>query len=132
MMVDPLFIIDPSSHLGPFVQHYMVVNIEGNNISTGHIVNHFLGPGASGPAEHKYLFLLYAQNEYVNLSENETIAIQTRMNFNVSVFAAAHNLTNVTGINWVNVKGDTWGPVEQDAFGIAKLDCLNNVESTAE
>jgi len=131
MMVDPLFIFDNTSAFGPYVQHYMVINIIGNNISTGDVINKYLGPGPADNNFHKYVFVLYAQPGMLNLTANQTTDIEKRANFNVTTFLFEHNLTVAHAINWVYAKGDTWGPVEQNALGFSKLDCFVPVETAA-
>jgi len=133
MMVDPLFIFDPTSSWGPYVQHYLVLNIQGNDISSGTVVNPLLGPGASDPPNiHKYVFLVYAQADNITLDANETAQLNGRVGHNLTAFLDKHSYSGAAGINWFYAQGDTWGPVELDMLGFAPLNCLSAVLKAAE
>jgi len=121
-----------SSFAQPFIQHWMVINIPGNNVSSGEIINPLLGPAPLDTTPHVYTFILYEQTGAIMLSDNETVAIRKRFHFSLSEFTEEHNLTTVVGINWLFSSTDSWAPVVQDALNITTLDCLKNVVDAAK
>lgn len=123
LVIDPIYILSPVAPPGLSMNHYMIINIEGNDLSSGEVVNPYLGPAPSDSLYHKYLFLLYRQSGQIKLTAPELIQLQTRKNFSLPTFVANHTLGNPVGINWAFAQADTWCPVARDYLGIEALKC---------
>ena len=123
LVVDPVYILDPLNPDGPFVIHYMAININGTDINTGTVINRYFGPAPLDALYHKYLFLLYHQAEPISLTPAQITKLQTRRNFSLPQFVEDHALGNPVGINWALAQADLWSPVAQDFIGFKPLKC---------
>jgi len=123
LVVDPIYVLDPASALGPFFTHHMVVTINNTDISTGEVILPYFGPAPLDPLYHKYLFLLYRQPSLLKLTSLELNLILLRKNFNLTTFVTAHTLGNPVGANWAFAMADFWAPVAQSNFGYKPLVC---------
>jgi phosphatidylethanolamine-binding protein (PEBP) family uncharacterized protein len=123
LVVDPVYLFNPQDPAGPFVIHYMVINVNNTDLKTGTVINPYFGPAPLDSLYHKYLFLLYRQSGLINLTPAQINKLQTRKNFSLPEFVSAHNLGNPVGANWAFAQADLWSPVAQDYIGFKKLDC---------
>jgi len=120
LVVDPIFIFDPTSAVGPFLNHYMVININNTNFNSGMVINPYFGPAPLDSLYHKYVFLLYRQQSLITLSPAEITKLQTRKNFNLTTFVQNFTLGNPVGVNWAFAQADLWSAVAQDYIGFKK------------
>jgi len=78
--------------------HWMVTNIKGGDLSTGHVVCDYLQPfPAFGTGYHRYSFVLFKQDELINvdkIQENDGIDLEART-FNTLNFYQKHQ-DNIT------------------------------------
>ena len=78
--------------------HWMVTNIKGGDLSTGHVVCDYLQPfPAFGTGYHRYSFVLFKQDELINMDkiqENDGIDLEART-FNTLNFYQKHQ-DNIT------------------------------------
>jgi len=94
-------------------QHWVVVNIPGNNTAKGTTLTQYAGP--SPPANtglHRYVFLVFKQEN--ELSVDEPIISSragSRGKFSVREFAAKHHLGTPKAVNFFQAQHET--PVEQ-------------------
>jgi phosphatidylethanolamine-binding protein (PEBP) family uncharacterized protein len=123
LVVDPVYLLNPQDPAGPFVIHYMVININNTDLKTGTVINPYFGPAPLDSLYHKYLFLLYRQPGAINLTPAQITQLQTRRNFSLSEFVGAHGLGNPVGANWAFAQADLWSPVAQDYIGFKPLKC---------
>jgi phosphatidylethanolamine-binding protein (PEBP) family uncharacterized protein len=123
LVVDPVYLFNPMDPSGPFVNHYMVININNTDLKTGTVINPYFGPAPLDSLYHKYLFLLYRQSGLINLTSAQINKFQTRRNFSLPEFVSAHNLGNPVGANWAFAQADLWSPVAQSYIGFKPLKC---------
>ncbi|XP_075223327.1 protein D2-like isoform X2 [Lycorma delicatula] len=88
-------------------QHWLVVNIPGNNVKEGQTLADYIGPGPpKGTGLHRYIFLLYEQPKKIDFSEQYKGVhdMADRKNFNSSAFVLKHNLGNPVAGNYFFAK----------------------------
>ncbi|KAK9693339.1 Phosphatidylethanolamine-binding protein [Popillia japonica] len=93
-MVDP----DAPSRENPTfreVNHWLIGNIHGSNLESGDIITEYLGSGPpKGTGLHRYIFLVFKQNEKLEFDEPRTAKLSRahRLNFNLRKFVEKYNL----------------------------------------
>jgi hypothetical protein len=135
MIVDPLFILGPdgpAASFGAYVQHMLITNITGSNITTGTAINPYLGPGPPDANDHKYVYLVYEQPEGFALTADQITALNGRANFNLTTFVEEHNLGPAVGINWVYVQNDEWANFELEGLGFESVGSLCEASGPAQ
>lgn len=94
VMIDP----DAPSKKDPKfgeVNHWLVVNIKGSDVTTGNVIKEYLGSGPIyGTGLHRYVFLLYQQKGVLEFDEPRTRKLSTahRRHFKVRTFAEKYKL----------------------------------------
>lgn len=93
-MVDP----DAPSRAEPTyreVNHWLVANVQGNDLSTGDVITGYVGSGPpKGSGLHRYVLLVYKQNQKLEFDEPRTSSTsrENRLNFAIRKFAEKYNL----------------------------------------
>lgn len=113
-----LLFVDPDApsradpHLGQFL-HWGVVNISGNDITSGDTIAQFIGSGP--PADsglHRYVYLVYKQSGKINWTK-ERITDRSavgRGNFKARDFAKEHNLGELVAGSLYQAQFDNYVP----------------------
>jgi len=109
-MIDP----DAPSRGRPIfgeVNHWLVVNIKGNDLSTGEILAPYAGSGPpKGSGLHRYIFLVFQQPGPVMVIERKLDTLRKRMNFSIKKFAKKYNLGNAIAGNFFKAQWDSSVP----------------------
>lgn len=109
-MVDP----DAPSRAQPKfreVNHWLVVNIQGNDLNSGDVITGYLGSGPpKGTGLHRYVFLIYKQGGKVNFDEPKTSSTSRahRFNFSIRKFAQKYNLGEAVAGNFYVAQWDPY------------------------
>lgn len=109
-MVDP----DAPSREQPIyreVKHWLVVNILGNDLTTGDVLAEYLGSGPPrGTGLHRYIFLIYKQNGKLEFDEPKTSSTSRayRLNFSIRKFAEKYNLGQPVAGNFYVAQWDPY------------------------
>lgn len=72
------------------VNHWLIVNIFQNDLSTGDVITEYLGSGPpKGTGLHRYVFLVYKQSGKLDFDEPRTTKLSRahRLNFSIRKFA---------------------------------------------
>lgn len=110
VMVDP----DAPSRLEPKfreVNHWLVVNILGSNVSSGETITGYLGSGPpKGTGLHRYVYLVYKQGEKKSFDEPHTPSNsrQHRLNFSIRKFAQKYDLGQPIAGNFYKAQWDSY------------------------
>ncbi|CAG9858497.1 unnamed protein product [Phyllotreta striolata] len=118
IMTDP----DAPSRLNPKArewQHWLVVNIPGNDISKGDTLSQYVGSAPpKGSGLHRYVFLLFKQPEKVQFHETLHNANDgNRGKFNTNSFAAKYNLGAPIAGNFFGAQYDDTVPATHKRLG---------------
>lgn len=95
LMVDP----DAPSRANPTfreINHWLVINIKGNDVSTGTTITTYRGSGPpKGTGLHRYIFLVFKQQTELKLNETTANNLRdNRRNFSTRKFVKENNLGN--------------------------------------
>ncbi|XP_050307541.1 protein D2-like [Anthonomus grandis grandis] len=107
-MVDP----DAPSRDNPIyreINHWLVVNIKGNDLSTGETITAYVGsrpPKHSGL--HRYIFIVFEHNEKIHVTD-ENLDTERR-NFLIKRFAKKYNLGKAYAGNFYKAQWDSSVP----------------------
>lgn len=92
------------------IQHWTVVNIDGNKVETGDVLTEYLGSlPTAGSGLHRYTFLVFKQPRRIVFKE-PLIAltnINSREKFSVRDFAAKYNLGKPIAGNYYQAQYDS-------------------------
>lgn len=120
-----LLFVDPDApsradpHLGQFL-HWLVLNISGNDISSGDTISQFIGSGPpEGTALHRYVYLIYKQSDKINWTK-ERISNRSatgRSNFKVCDFVKEHNLGELVAGSLYQAQFDSYVPTLHAQLG---------------
>lgn len=109
-MVDP----DAPSRADPRfreVNHWLVVNVQGNDLNTGDVITGYLGSGPpKGTGLHRYVFLVYKQNQKIEFDEPRTSSTSRahRFNFSIKKFAEKYSLGQPIAGNFYVAQWDSY------------------------
>uniref|UniRef100_A0A0P4WPH1 Phosphatidylethanolamine-binding protein n=1 Tax=Scylla olivacea TaxID=85551 RepID=A0A0P4WPH1_SCYOL len=101
-------------------QHWLVVNISGNDVSNGDTLSQYVGPGPPrGTGLHRYVFVVYRQNGRLTCDEPRVpnTSASPRRCFKIHKFAEKYNLELVAG-NFFQAKYDTYCDQVHKQLGI--------------
>lgn len=93
--------------------HMHVMNVLNGNVSTGDIIQPYMGPNPPTAFAHTYFFLLYRQVDLMNVTNvpqyasNECRVAEGRCLFNVSSWVSDYKLTLV-GASWMRAVRDDY------------------------
>lgn len=91
------------------VRHWIVGNIEGNNIDTGDVIVEYIGslPG-KGTGLHRYIFLLFKQSKHIRFNETYVPLINTsnRYHFSIRDFIKKYELGEPVSGNFYEAEYD--------------------------
>uniref|UniRef100_A0AC35UC03 Phosphatidylethanolamine-binding protein n=1 Tax=Rhabditophanes sp. KR3021 TaxID=114890 RepID=A0AC35UC03_9BILA len=114
-----LSFIDPDapsrldSTMGP-INHWLVVNIPGNDVASGEVVTEFIGSGPpEGTGLHRYIFLLYKQQGKIDVSTEikaTKYSRDGRIKWDNDAFAAKYHLGNAIAGNFYQAQFDDYVP----------------------
>ncbi|GAB6024935.1 hypothetical protein CHUAL_010037 [Chamberlinius hualienensis] len=93
--------------------HWLVVNIPGNDLSKGEVIDDYIGSGPPpGSGLHRYVFLAYEQPGKINVDEprHSKSSGSGRRNFKISAFAKKYNLGEPISGNFYQAKFDDYVP----------------------
>lgn len=99
MMVDP---DAPSraTHTYRNWRHWIVADIPGGDVSKGHTVSDYVGPGPpQGTGLHRYIFLLFEQPKEIHEAHMSTKGMDCAK-FDVRAFMQKHGLGTPIGADW--------------------------------
>ncbi|VDM99138.1 unnamed protein product, partial [Onchocerca ochengi] len=100
----PLLMISATAITNIFlVISRLVINIPGQNVSSGTVLSDYIGSGPpKGTGLHRYVFLVYKQPENITDTEHGhlTTSGENRANFKVVEFAKKHHLGNPVAGNF--------------------------------
>lgn len=111
-MSDP----DAPSRLKPEreVNHWLIVNIPGNDIAKGEVLSDYIGSGPPpGSGLHRYIFLVYKQPGKVTCDKarfSRNPANKERAKFTIRNFAKEFNLGNPVAGNFYQAQYDDYVP----------------------
>lgn len=103
-MVDP----DASPQNTQFL-HWLVGNIQGNDVSSGDVLAEYVGSGPPpGFGLHRYVFLLYKQPGNITFDEPalDTTSVEGRRNFSMSKFSGNYSLGDPIALNFFVAQHD--------------------------
>ncbi|KAJ8952510.1 hypothetical protein NQ318_003306 [Aromia moschata] len=109
-MVDP----DAPSREDPKfreVNHWLVVNVKGGDVSTGEVITEYRGSGPpKGTGLHRYIFLVFEQKEKLTFDEPKTASNSRahRLNFSIRKFAKKYNLGSAFAGNFYKAQWDPY------------------------
>ncbi|XP_018568635.1 protein D3 isoform X3 [Anoplophora glabripennis] len=109
-MVDP----DAPSRMDPKfreVNHWLVGNIKGNDVSTGDVIAEYRGSGPpKGTGLHRYIFLVFEQKEKLTFDEPRSIKTSSkqRLNFSIRKFAKKYSLGKAFAGNFYVAQWDPY------------------------
>lgn len=110
-MVDP----DAPSRSEPKFRefnHWLIVNILENDLSTGDVITGYLGSGPpKGTGLHRYVFLIYKQSgnlENIDEPRTSNTSIAHRVNFSIKGFAKKYNLGQPVAGNFYVAQWDPY------------------------
>lgn len=91
------------------INHWLVVNIKGNDLSTGQILTPYVGSGPpKGSGLHRYIFLVFKQPGQITVTEANLGT--DRRNFSIRNFAKKYNLGNAIAGNFYQAQWDSSVP----------------------
>lgn len=108
VMVDPDAPSREDPKLGP-VNHWLVVNIVGNDVSTGDEIAAYVSSGPpEGSGLHRYVFLVYQQPKKLEVDEPRSSAtsVKSRFRFNLQKFAEKYGLGKAIAGNFYQAQWD--------------------------
>ncbi|CAG9767907.1 unnamed protein product [Ceutorhynchus assimilis] len=92
------------------INHWLVVNINGNDLSTGQTLVSYRGSGAPrGTGLHRYIFLVFEQQGEINVTEIQNLANDVTK-FSIRKFAQKYNLGNPVAGNFYLAQWDSSVP----------------------
>ncbi|XP_055903903.1 protein D3-like [Eupeodes corollae] len=100
--------------------HWLVVNISGNDVSSGDIISEYLSSGPSkGTGLHLYVFLLYKQPRELEFEEKfiNRYSMAGRSNFSVGDFSEKYNLGLPLASNYYVAQYDDYVPIVHAQIG---------------
>lgn len=91
------------------ILHWLVVNIKGNDVSTGQTISSYKGSGPpKGSGLHRYIFIVYEQNAQITVTEDD---LETnRKNFIIRRFAKKYELGHAYAGNYYQAQWDASVP----------------------
>lgn len=98
----------------------MVGNIPGGNIDAGETLSAYVGAGPpQGTGLHRYVFLIYKQNEKLNFDEPRltNTSGENRGGFSISKFAQKYKLGNPVAGNFYQAQWDDYVPILYKQLG---------------
>ncbi|KAH8360221.1 hypothetical protein KR093_011449 [Drosophila rubida] len=112
LMVDP----DAPTRSDPKfreILHWAVINVPGNKLNLGQAIVEYVGSGPpQGTGLHRYIFLLYRQNQKIEESMHIDKRTRTgRLNFNTRQFAEKHGLGEPIAANYYQAQYDDYVPI---------------------
>ncbi|XP_060517233.1 protein D3-like [Cylas formicarius] len=107
-MIDP----DAPSRENPIyreINHWLVVNIKGNDLTTGETITPYRGSRApKGTGLHRYIFIVFEQSGQIAVNEQD---LKTeRRNFNLRKFAKKYGLGKAYAGNYYKAQWDSSVP----------------------
>ncbi|XP_055907077.1 protein D3-like [Eupeodes corollae] len=102
-------------------QHWLVVNIPGDDISAGEVLTEYVG---SGPPKdsglHRYVFLLYKQPKKLQFDEKHISknSAEGRPNFSATKFAAKYKLGAPQAANFYQAQYDDYVKTIHEQLGL--------------
>ncbi|XP_057668960.1 protein D3-like isoform X1 [Diorhabda carinulata] len=114
-MVDP----DAPSRKEPKVRevlHWLVGNVRGSDIKSGDVIAEYRGSGPPlNTGLHRYIFLIYKQNNKIEFSEKriDNRTREGRLNFSIRKFAEKYNLGQPVAGNFYQAQWDEYVPILQ-------------------
>ncbi|XP_045104149.1 protein D2-like [Portunus trituberculatus] len=101
-------------------QHWLVVNIPGNDVSSGDTLSQYVGPGPPrGTGLHRYVFVVYRQSGRLTCDEPRVpnTSASPRRCFKINKFAEKYNLQLIAG-NFFQAKYDSYCDQVHKQLGI--------------
>lgn len=94
---------------GSLVNHGLIINIPGNNVSAAEIFKDYHGPMKSTPTPNVYSFWLFKQSGRIQMSEEWRKLLSNSMaQYNNTDAVEYLNLTGPVGVNWMRVTMDPY------------------------
>ena len=96
------------------VNHWLVINIPGKDISKGEALALYRGSAPpEGSGLHRYIFLVYKQSGYLRHKETHSVPIhpenrKERVKFNAKAFAKKYNLGEPIAVNFYQAQSDQY------------------------
>lgn len=93
------------------VNHWLVGNIKGSDVSTGDVIAEYRGSGPpKGTGMHRYIFLVFEQKEKLTFDEPRSIKTSKahRLNFSIRKFAKKYNLGKAFAGNFYIAQWDQY------------------------
>ncbi|XP_053376520.1 uncharacterized protein LOC123534091 [Mercenaria mercenaria] len=97
--------------VGYLVSHGVYTNIQGDDMTTAEDIKPYHGPLITHDLHNPYVFMLFKQNDRINVSEawkNKINSQDWTVRWTVEAFANDYNLTGPVAINWIVATGDEW------------------------
>nr|XP_018905788.1 PREDICTED: protein D3-like isoform X2 [Bemisia tabaci] len=123
IMTDP----DTSYHSRPTepreYQHWIVVNIPGNNLTGGETITEYVRPNPEYDDDgfHRFIFFVFKQEEkdkiYDEVKRSHIPVKSLRKDFSTKLFAKRHHLKGPVAINFFIAKWDRSINEEEELFG---------------
>lgn len=102
-------------------QHWLVVNVPGNNVCQGEVLSDYIGSGPlQGTGPHRYVFLVYLQPKKLDFEEQRLLnnSVEGRTNFSISNFAKKYNLGDPIAGNFYEAEYDDYVPMLYQKLGV--------------
>uniref|UniRef100_A0A0K0EER4 Phosphatidylethanolamine-binding protein n=1 Tax=Strongyloides stercoralis TaxID=6248 RepID=A0A0K0EER4_STRER len=113
VMTDP----DAPSRKEPIngeIKHWLIMNIPGVNINDGEVIADYIGSGApKGTGFHRYILLLYKQNNKIDTSKEIKVSNSSRngrVKWSVKEFSKKYNLEGPIYGNFFQAQYDDYVP----------------------
>lgn len=91
------------------INHWLVINIKGNDISTGETITSYRGSGPpKGSGLHRYIFIVFEQSDKISVSEENLES--ERRNFSIRRFAEKYGLGKAYAGNFYKAQWDSSVP----------------------